>query len=120
MDQDTLTNKSHSSSTPPSFFTQNWTIQNTNYIRWRSLDAPLRQSIKSLTLTTLASPSDKAIRNTAAQVVSAIAAAELPEGLWDELIQRLLEFVQGENTGLRIATLQCIGYICEGIVSCGS
>lgn len=50
----------------------------------------------------------------AAQVVSAVAAIELPVDQWPELIGQLLEFVGNqENTGLRVATLQTIGYICE-------
>ena len=54
----------------------------------------------------------------AAQCVSAIAAIELPVGKWPELIPQLLEFVQNQdNTGLRVNTLQAVGYICEVIVS---
>lgn len=64
----------------------------------------------------LGSPVAK-VGTVAAQVVSAIAAAELPQGHWSEVINILLQFVNHqENTNLRIATLQAIGFICESIV----
>lgn len=53
----------------------------------------------------------------AAQVVSAIAAVELPHDQWPDLIELLLGFVNNStNANLKIATLQTIGYICESIV----
>jgi importin subunit beta-1 len=85
--------------------------------RWLALPesatAPLKQSI----LSTLGSPVQRA-GAFAAQVVSAIAAIELPAQKWPELIPTLLEFVQNqENTLLRVSTLQAVGFICEIIVS---
>ena len=66
---------------------------------------------------TLGSTSTKA-GSVAAQVVAAIAAVELPNNQWPEVIGILLGFMNNtENTNLRIATLQTIGYICETIVS---
>lgn len=68
---------------------------------------------------TLGSPNVKA-GNFASQAVSAIAAVELPQGQWPELIETLLGFVNNPtNTNLRISTLQTIGFICEAIVSTG-
>jgi hypothetical protein len=65
---------------------------------------------------TLGSPSQKA-GGFASQVVAAIAAVELPEGQWEDLISILLGFVNNQdNTNLKIATLQTIGFICETIV----
>lgn len=53
----------------------------------------------------------------AAQVVSAIASVELPNGQWPEVIEILLNFMNNtDNVNLRISTLQAIGYICETIV----
>jgi importin subunit beta-1 len=84
--------------------------------RWKSLDLSTRDQLKVDALATLAA-SDKGARNVSGQVVSAIAAIELPAGLWAGLIAQLLEFVgQSDNPGLRQATLQAIGYICESIV----
>jgi importin subunit beta-1 len=65
---------------------------------------------------TLGSSSAKA-GTFASQVVAAIAAVELPQAQWPELIELLLGFVNNPaNTNLRIATLQTIGFICESIV----
>lgn len=78
-----------------------------------NLSDDVRNSLKHSLLSSLASP-DKRAAGVAAQAVSAVAAVELPRGSWSELIGQLLQFVQNEeNTGLRIATLQTIGYICE-------
>lgn len=49
--------------------------------------------------------------------MAAIAAVELPQGQWPELIEILLGFVNNQpNTNLKVATLQTIGFICETIV----
>jgi len=67
---------------------------------------------------TLGSTSQKA-GTFASQVVAAIAAVELPQGEWQDLIEILLGFVNNNsNTNLKIATLQTIGFICETIVRC--
>lgn len=60
---------------------------------------------------------DGKVRTVAGQVVAAVAQIELPEGAWNQLISTLLGFVgQQENTGLRQAALQAIGFVCEGMV----
>lgn len=83
--------------------------------RWReALDDSTRNTLKEASVQTLASP-DRSARSVAGQVVAAIAAIELPNGTWNDLIGRLLAGVnQQENTGLRMASLQAIGYVCEG------
>ena len=64
----------------------------------------------------LGSPNLKA-GSVSAQVIAAIAAVELPTNHWPELIEVLLGFVNNQdNTNLKIATLQAIGFICETIV----
>lgn len=84
--------------------------------RWNAIDPQTRDKLKVDALATLAS-SDKGARNVAGQVVAAIAAIELPLGQWENLIPQLLELVgRSDNSGLRQATLQAIGYICESIV----
>lgn len=51
-------------------------------------------------------------------MIAAIAGVELPTNHWPELIEVLLQLVSTQdNTNLRIATLQTIGFICETIVS---
>ncbi|KAL1412700.1 karyopherin Kap95 [Vanrija albida] len=81
--------------------------------RWLSLPDDVRNPLKHTLLQSLASGVHQAA-SVSAQGVAAIAAIELPHGGWPELIGQLLEFVQNqENTHLRIATLQAVGYICE-------
>ena len=66
---------------------------------------------------TLGSPTSR-IGSYAATVIASIAAIELPENQWSDLIQILLGFINNrENISLRVATLTAIGYICESIVS---
>lgn len=86
-------------------------------LRWKALDSQTREKLKADALASLAA-TDRGARNVAGQVVAAIATIELPAGLWNDLIANLLELVgHSDNTGLRQATLQAIGYICESIVS---
>ncbi|KWU40980.1 ARM repeat-containing protein [Rhodotorula sp. JG-1b] len=83
--------------------------------RWKSLDPATREQLKQEALATLAA-SDRGARNVSGQVVAAIAAVELPAGMWSGLIGQLLELAsRADNAHLRQATLQTIGYICEGI-----
>lgn len=73
--------------------------------------------MKNNALMTLGSTTQKA-GGVAAQVVAAIAAVELPAAQWTEVVEGLLRFMDNaDNTNLRIATLQAIGFICESIVS---
>ena len=84
--------------------------------RWLALPNDTKTKIKQDALLTLGSPQSKA-GTFASQVVAAIAAVELPQGQWPNLIEILLGFVNSQgNTNLRIATLQTIGFICEAIV----
>ena len=75
--------------------------------------------IKQDSLESLRSPVAKA-GSVASQVVAAIAAVELPAGEWPEVITALLQDMQTyDSVNLKVATLQCIGYICETIVCLG-
>jgi len=83
--------------------------------RWLNLSHETKTKIKQDTLMTLGSSSAKA-GAFAAQVVAAIAAVELPHGQWADLIEVLLQAVNGpQNTNLKVSTLQAIGFICEAI-----
>jgi importin subunit beta-1 len=84
--------------------------------RWAAVPEATRQTVKQTALSSLSSP-DRAIRNVAAQVVAAIAALELPQNAWPNLIADLLALsTQSDNAPLRQAALQTIGFICESIV----
>lgn len=81
-----------------------------------ALNHDARQKIKQDALITLNSSSQKA-GTFASQVVAAIAAVELPQNQWQDLIEILLGFINNQpSTQLKIATLQAIGFICESIV----
>ncbi|OCF37529.1 importin subunit beta-1 [Kwoniella heveanensis BCC8398] len=83
--------------------------------RWLALPDTATQPLKQSVLSTLGSPQRRA-GTVAATCVSAIAAIELPVGKWQELIPQLLEFVGNQdNQGLRVSTLQAVGFICEVI-----
>ncbi|GAA5923414.1 hypothetical protein JCM3775_007533 [Rhodotorula graminis] len=83
--------------------------------RWKSLDPHTRDTVKHDALATLAA-SDRGARNVSGQVVAAVAAVELPAGMWPGLVGQLLQLANpSDNPNLRQATLQTIGYICEAI-----
>ncbi|KAJ3007135.1 hypothetical protein NUW54_g3664 [Trametes sanguinea] len=74
-----------------------------------------RNKVKQDALMALASTAGK-VGTVAAQVVSAIAAVELPQGQWMDVITILLGFVSEQSSSnLRVATLQAIGFICEAL-----
>lgn len=83
--------------------------------KWlQQVDPNIKTQIKQAVLMTLASPVREA-RATAAQVISKIAHIEVPKGLWNDLVQILLNNMQQESEFLRQATLETLGYICEEI-----
>lgn len=95
------------------------TARQTEYSnRWLALGVDAKSKVKHAAISTLASPVTRA-GTVAAQVVAAIAYIELPQDQWPELIGQLLGFVNTDQAAapLKIATLQTIGFICEGIVS---
>ncbi len=57
--------------------------------------------------------------STAAQVLSTIAIMELPHNLWPDVMSQLdgLLRLPAVTENLRVAVLETIGYICEGVVN---
>ncbi|KAG4304322.1 hypothetical protein PORY_002297 [Pneumocystis oryctolagi] len=83
--------------------------------KWLSLEQGLKQQIKQNTILTLASQDGKA-GQASAQFIAAIAAIELPINQWPELMVTLVQNVsEGQNSNLKQASLQAIGYICETV-----
>ncbi|CAE6515837.1 unnamed protein product [Rhizoctonia solani] len=81
--------------------------------RWLALPQETRAGVKHGAMATLASPQPRA-GTFAAQVVSAIAAIEVPNEQWPDLITQLLAFASdASNVGLRMNALTAIGQICE-------
>ncbi|CAE6425113.1 unnamed protein product [Rhizoctonia solani] len=81
--------------------------------RWLALPQETRTGVKHGAMATLGSPQPRA-GTFAAQVVSAIAAIEVPAEQWPDLITQLLAFASdASNVGLRMNALTAIGQICE-------
>ena len=83
--------------------------------KWLKLSQDNKAQIKGATLQTLSTNDSKAGQS-AAQFLAAIAAVELPQNQWPELMQKLVENVQTSNPEhVKQASLQAIGYICEAV-----
>ena len=82
------------------------------------MDANARASVKNVLLNTICSPEDIA-SHTAAQACAEVAAVELPYNQWPEFIPALMKNVTSPETpdAVKIATLSCLGFTCERIVS---
>lgn len=80
--------------------------------RWRQVNPSARASVKELALKSLGS-NDKRAGTSAAQVVAAIAGAELTQGEWPELMVALVANVGEGADNLKQSSLATIGYICE-------
>ena len=81
--------------------------------RWQALPTPLRAQLETAALSALAQPS-------AAQVVAAMAALELPQGGWPTLLPTLIGNVVSEGGSSRVLrkhTLECLGFLCEQLDS---
>lgn len=82
--------------------------------RWLNVPDEYKVKVKTDALNALSSPTSR-VGAVAAQVVAAIAAIELPHGQWGDLITNLLNAVNTGDLNTKVATLQCIGFICESI-----
>lgn len=84
---------------------------------WLSFDPAVRLHIKNMVLSTLGT--EPAHHRSAAQCIAYMAATELPQGQWPELISVLLmNITNAQSTeALKEASLESIGYICEDIDS---
>jgi importin subunit beta-1 len=86
--------------------------------RWISLDPTVKAQIKGALSQTLSSVVPDA-RHTSAQVIAKIAAIELPQGEWPELVGSLLANMGGlqvqQPAHLKQATLETLGYVCEEV-----
>lgn len=83
--------------------------------RWTTgVDPTSKTHVRQALLQTLQSSAPEA-RRAAAQVISKIAAIDLPSNEWDNLIEQLLQSTLSETSMdfLREASLETLGYICE-------
>jgi hypothetical protein len=79
--------------------------------KWGQLEGGLRSTIKTALLGTLNSDSPD-VRHTASMVVAKVAAIELPFKQWNDLVTSLINNMN-TSPGLKQATLEALGYICE-------
>lgn len=83
--------------------------------QWLAFDAAGKAQIKNAVFGCLGS-SARGARDVAAQVVSAAATIELPQGQWLDVIQALVTNVTSASTPqLKQSSLKVLGYICEEI-----
>ena len=86
--------------------------------QWLSLAPEFRTNLKKCAMMALHSPT-KEIYRAAAQVIAKVAHIELPAQQWPELVKILLAQIKAQDKppALKIATLTCLEYICDGIAS---
>ncbi|KAF3448056.1 hypothetical protein FNV43_RR08764 [Rhamnella rubrinervis] len=84
--------------------------------QWMAIDISIKSQIKDFLLRTLGSHVPEA-RHTSAQVIAKIASIEIPQKQWPDLIGILLKnmTLKDSPAGLRQATLETLGYVCEEI-----
>lgn len=95
------------------FTARDTTRQQELHAKWlQQTDDDTKARVKQLTLQTLSSSNARA-GNAAAQVVSAVAAIELPRDQWNDLLPYLVKNVTEGADHQKQASLTTIGYICE-------
>ncbi|KAJ7300086.1 hypothetical protein O6H91_19G031700 [Diphasiastrum complanatum] len=83
--------------------------------QWLALDPAVKGQIKASLLQTLSSAAPEA-HQTSAQVIAKIAAVELPQGEWPDLVVSLLKnMAEQPISHLKQATLETLGYVCEEV-----
>ncbi|GAB4834003.1 Importin subunit beta-1 [Ancistrocladus abbreviatus] len=82
--------------------------------QWMAIDISVKSQIKELLVRTLGSFVQEA-RHTSAQDIAKIAAIEIPEKQWPDLIGSLLNNMTRQDSPdiLKQATLETLGYVCE-------
>lgn len=86
--------------------------------RWGQVDSNLKNQIREALLNTLQmEPQD--VRHTAALVIAKVAAIDLPRQEWPQLVSALLANMSATppQHGVRQATLEALGYVCEEMAS---
>ncbi|KAI8723876.1 hypothetical protein NCS52_00244400 [Fusarium sp. LHS14.1] len=95
------------------FTTRDFTRHQELQAKWlQQTDDDTKNRVKELTLQTLSSSNTQA-GTAAAQVISSIAAIELPRGQWSDLLPFLVKNVSEGADHQKQASLTTIGYICE-------
>ena len=72
--------------------------------------------MKQAIIAQLADP-DKNVRNQVSGVVAGISSLDIPRGEWSDLIPMLCNNAEHEDINIRLASLTCLGKICEDLHS---
>ncbi|KAM0426264.1 hypothetical protein ACHAPT_008617, partial [Fusarium lateritium] len=95
------------------FTTRDFTRHQELQAKWlQQTDDETKNRVKELTLQTLGSTNTQA-GTAAAQVISSIAAIELPRGQWNDLLPFLVKNVSEGADHQKQSSLTTIGYVCE-------
>ncbi len=91
-------------------------LQKQYHDQWKQLDPAIRDSVKGPLLAAMRNP-ETGVSHPAAQAAAEVAAIELPFDQWPAFLPTLLENVRGAEyaEGVKVATLECLGYCCERI-----
>ena len=91
-------------------------LQKQYHDQWKQLDPVIRDSVKGPLLTAMRNP-ESGVSHPAAQAAAEVAAIELPFDQWPSFLPNLLENIRGAEyaEGVKVATLECLGYCCERI-----
>jgi importin subunit beta-1 len=87
--------------------------------RYLEQSEDLRNHIKNLLLSVL-NAEETSLKRGVVQVISKIAAVELPMKQWREIIPSLITITQSTNPKLHQSGLEAIGYVCEELSSDGN
>lgn len=84
--------------------------------RWLYCDVNIKAQIRVGFLQGLLS-TVPIVRHTAAQIIAAFGAVDIPRGEWPDLIQQLLDNSTDPNTSssVKISSLEALGYLCEDL-----
>ena len=85
-------------------------------LQWESCDQATKEGARQAFLQALMSPV-RMVAHTAAQVLAAYGKVDLPKGDFDALLPQLNQCMQSDlvSEGTKIATLECMGYLCESL-----
>ncbi|KAL8564063.1 Importin subunit beta-1 [Nucella lapillus] len=96
-------------------YSKDLTVRALHQQRWLQFAEEIRIHIKGNVLASLGSETHRP--SSAAQCVACVACAELPHGLWPDLIPCLVRNVTNSSSTemMKESTLEAIGYICQDI-----
>jgi len=96
-------------------------VQSAKHDKWKAMDPTARTKVKELIIGALRSP-EQIARHTSAQACAEVAAIELPFNEWPDFLTTLMENVTSasQEDGVKIATLECLGFTCERIATIDS